>query len=182
MIRLLFVLALFFSVVEAYEGSLQVRAATFFPMAQVVKETYQTVIPDFQVEAGLRYANNYELWTNLDWLGVSKHEGSCCKSRCEITQASFGLKYYTHLSDETELYLGVGPSFGKTCLYNQAFDFSEKKSKFAVGAVFKSGLRHYFYSNLFFDFFIDYLYQPVHLRKTVDVGGLKTGLGLGFAF
>jgi hypothetical protein len=55
-------------------------------------------------------------------------------------------------------------------------------SKWAVGGVLKTGIYYTVCERIFIDFFVDYLYQPVSFHHRVDVGGFKTGVGVGVKF
>lgn len=168
------------STLSAFEGSLQLRAAPFFPAGDKFREVYSDVAASYQIEAGIKY-DNYDLWTNIDWV-PKKDKRSCCHTKTDITQASFGLKYYFPLSEQTSFYIGIGPSFGKVVIHNYTCCFSEKHSKFGIGGVLKSGFQAALTDELFADAFLDYLYQTVKFHKRVQVGGLKLGLGLGLRF
>lgn len=165
-----------------YEGSVQVRAAPFFPVSKRFQQVFGSVLPNAQLEANMTLNSGYELWTNADWTGIDKKQGSCCKSKINLMQGSFGLKMVFPYNEHYDAYIGIGPSFGKTILHNKSCCDHETKSKFAVGGVIKSGIRTYFSSGLFLDFFVDYLYQPVKFHHSQDVGGLKTGVGFGKIF
>lgn len=176
--KLLGVTVLSFASLGAYEGTLQVRAAAFFPTSHKFTRVYGDVLPDYQAEAGLVFENPYELWTNVDWFTKHRSASSCCKTRVDVTNGSFGVKYVF----DNQFYVGLGPTFGKIVLHNKTCCGNEHKSKFAAGLVVKSGFRYPVSTSLFLDVFADYLYQPVHFHHTVDVGGFKVGAGLGTYF
>lgn len=168
--------------ISAYEGTLAVRGASFFPLEHRFQQVYGNATWDVQVEAGMALNSGWEVFTNIDYMAIDRNKNSCCKTYAEVVQGSFGLKRSFRLSDQNDFYLGVGPSFGHISLDNHSCCGKEVKSKYATGVVVKSGVRHFFYNGFFLDLFVDYLYQPVHFHKRVDIGGIKTGAGLGLAF
>ena len=79
-------------------------------------------------------------------------------------------------------YIGIGPSFSRIWLKNKPRCSHDTISKWAVGGVLKTGVYYCINRYVFMDIFVDYLYQPVHFEKHVDIGGVKVGLGIGAKF
>lgn len=119
-------------------------------------------------------------------------------TRVHVANFSAGIKFPFEICPCLIGYLGVGPSVGGIWIRNHTHHnnherrhnhnhhrirrHTEKRSKAAIGVVAKSGINYYFTPCAFIDLFVDYLYQPVHFRKQIDIGGLKAGGGIGFAF
>lgn len=171
---------LLFTHLAAYEGTIEVRGASFFPVGGKFREVYTDVAPSYQIEASLA-CGYVDLWSNIDWV-PKKDIRSCSRTKTDITQASCGIKYYFPLSEQASCYLGIGPSCGKIVIHNQTCCFTESHSRFAIGVVFKSGVQISLTNKLFADAFLDYLCQSIHFRKNVNIGGVKMGLGFGLRF
>ena len=65
---------------------------------------------------------------------------------------------------------------------NRSCCLHEKRSELLLGGVLKSGINYDITCRLFLDLFVDYAYQPSRFPSRVELGGLKTGVGLGFKF
>lgn len=173
------------------ESSLEFRVAAFFPMDDRFTRIYGDVGVDYQIEYSTTIfcCSCLEAWVNLDWYPKHGHVRDCGSSDIDLLNLGVGLKSSFCMCSCFYPYLGIGPSFGWVWIDNRmkCCDQCHKKkdhdSEFAVGVLVKSGLLYYFGCNLFLDLFVDYLYQPVHFHhRHVDVGGFKTGLGLGVCF
>lgn len=168
---------------KSHEGTLEIRSAAFFPASPTFRDAYGKVNADYQIQATATYCSCYELWTNLDWFYKHKRRDHCCNTKIRLANASFGVNQVFPLCGNLDAYAGIGVSFGHTILHNDTCcNCKEWISKYAFGGVLKSGIRYYFENCVFVDCFADYLYQPFHFHKDVDVGGLKIGIGLGMQF
>jgi hypothetical protein len=95
---------------------------------------------------------------------------------------SLGLNLVFKPISRTRLYIGAGPSLGFLRLRNEPITGTRIVCKNLVGGIFKSGIYRFIRKDLFLDFFADYLYQPTRFPSHAQVGGLKLGVGIGFAF
>jgi hypothetical protein len=176
------------------ETKLEVRADAFFHASKLFRKIYGDVGASYGVEASTTLGcwENFEGWVNFDWYcehgrsHVPHHNKSeKCRgspTRIRIPNFSFGVKYVYQTCGCFAPYIGVGPSFSRVRLKNKSFCTHEEVSKYAYGVLGKVGVYYYFNRCTFVDVFVDYLYQPVHFHKQIDVGGLKTGLGVGVIF
>ncbi len=184
-IKLIF-LTLFFSFiigsVEARDVPVEFRAAAFFHSSKRFREVYGNVGPCYEIEAATHIYRSFEGWGNIDWFHKHKTQDEVTKSTVNILNVSFGAKYVYIPSERWHCYLGIGPSIGGIFLKNRSDGYKDNVSKFIIGGVVKIGADYIFPCGVFFDIFVDYLYQPVHFHTTVDIGGLKPGLGLGYKF
>lgn len=172
-----------FSLMAEMESSLEVRSAAFFHSSHRFSEIYGHVSGSYQLEASLKFNDCFDAWVNFDWF--SKHgrsEGLRDPTKVTIANISLGIKFPYQICEEWTAYVGVGPSLSRIWLRNRSRFDRETVSKLAVGAVLKSGVYYFINRCLFIDLFVDYLYQPVHFKTNVDIGGLKTGAGVGLKF
>lgn len=171
----------------AADTSIQFRADAFFPTSNHVRKIFGDDGASYGVEASTSMMGCFDGWFNFDW--YQKHGRSIVGCQCkgdstkmEIANFSFGVKIPYLICDCFAPYLGIGPSFSKVWLQNKTQCQRKNASKWACGGVVKMGIHYYFCEFLFLDFFVDYLYQPVFFHKRVEVGGFKTGGGMGVIF
>ena len=76
--------------------------------------------------------------------------------------------------------LGINGAF--VHVHNHSHYVKRNVRKEGVGGVVKMGLYFEPRDDLFFELFSDYLYQRIHFKKNVQIGGVKIGGGIGFSF
>lgn len=165
------------------ETSLQFRADAFIPTSKLFREIYEDANPSYGVEISTSLFNCYQGWLNFDWFSKKGKTKSChAHTKLDIFNIGVGVKYPFDFCSNFSPYVGIGPSFSNVWVKNCSL-CSHKESKWAFGGIAKLGVNYYFCENFFIDLFVDYLYQRVHFRhKSADVGGFKTGLGIGYSF
>jgi len=167
----------------------EVRAAAFVPTSQTLREVYGDVLPSIQIEQAKIFKGvpNLELWGNLEWIfSHGEGEHSCGSSHIDILNISLGAKGIGPVYQNwIFLYGGIGPDLAFTWIKNQSsccIDCDERQGSFnrniGIGGIVKSGCQIFFARHFFLDFFLDYLYLPMHYHTTRDIGGLKAGIGI----
>lgn len=171
------------------DTTIEFRSAAFFPMNHRFRDIYGTVGADYEFEIRTTVFCCMEGWANFTWYPKHGSVGHCCgSSDLNIANFSFGLMKSCSVCDCFRFYAGIGPVFGGVWVHNKlrsCTGLAKKKNKdaaFAVGGMVKTGILYYFTCNLFLDLFVDYFYEPAFFHRHVDVGGVRTGLGLGVAF
>ncbi len=164
------------------DASLKYRTAGFFPVNHRVKHIYEEAIPNYQLEFSQSISSNIALWANTDLFHNYGRVNHCGTSKIHAVNFSLGPKLLYSFSHHINLYVGIGPSIARIYVRNGSRCGNHHEHRWALGGILKSGLEVSVYRNLFLDIFADYLYQPVHFHETVDMGGLKIGLGLGARF
>lgn len=186
---------------DEIELRFDIRGAAYFPSGDFIKKHFGNAHACFQLEASVRFMENFALWSNLDWLsrrGDRYHFKKPVPSeilifpinkfrRLSIANWSIGLNYIYDVDEKWTVYTGLGPCFGKVWLNKKGGLATQGKSKLAVGAVFKLGFYWAITEVIFIDFFIDYLYQTVRFnkhinKKSINLSGFKPGLGIGMNF
>jgi hypothetical protein len=186
--KIAFKIFLIFLLVNLYplmatETSLEIRSAAFFHSSHRFREIYANISGSYQLEASIKFNDCFASWANFDWFAKrGKSEGLHDPTRVNIANISFGIKFPYQFCEQFTAYVGIGPSFSIIWLKNKSQCGHERPSKLAVGGILKTGVSYFISSCVFIDLFIDYLYQPVHFERHVDIGGIKTGAGLGFKF
>lgn len=166
-----------------YQSSVEIRGAAFIPASQRFRNIYGDVGPSYQIEASTKLCNCLDGWANIDWFTKNGKSIGCKQStRINIANLSFGIKYPFCICEKYTAYFGAGPSLGGVWLKNDSLCTSKHPSKWAFGVVLKSGINYSITQCIYLNVFVDYLFQPVHFDSNVDIGGLKTGLGIGMRF
>jgi hypothetical protein len=166
-----------------FQSSIEFRAAAFFPSSNLFRKIYGNMSGDYQLEAATQICPHLDSWVNID--GYSKKGrsvGFSDPTRVSIANLSVGIKLPYQIHEKFIIYIGIGPSLSWIFIHNKFHDYHQKKIQMVLGGIIKSGINYFINSNLFLDLFLDYLYQPAHFERTVDIGGIKTGVGLGYRF
>jgi hypothetical protein len=143
-----------------------------------------------EIELGVRVYDQLRVWGNFNTFTANASSlGLKDPTAMQLYPLSAGLKYNVEIIESLDLYLGIGPTF--TCLEMEDYSPYVQQNTFRTswGVVGKSGLIYRFGPHVFFDFFADYYYgkiAPVSQSgiesESLNVGGLRTGLGIGMVF
>lgn len=167
---------------KVWASTAEFRVAAFYPVSEKFRHIYGDVGPSYQLEASVPFCRPFEAWANLDWFSKARHYDRCCHSRARIINGSLGVKGSYCYCERYNFYLGLGLAVGGIYLHNHSSCIRENVSKCIVGGVLKTGVQITLYRKCYGTIFIDYLYQPVHFSRTIDVGGVKPGAGIGMYF
>lgn len=185
-LKLLFVLLclnLYPLIADEFDTSLEFRSAAFFHSSKRFREIYGNVSGSYQLEASTKFNECFDTFVNFDWFSKhGKSKGFNDPTKVSIASISLGPKFLYPFKNCFTAYIGIGPSFAKIWLKNRPKHRHERTSKLSVGGLLKTGVYYFVNRQLFLDLFVDYLYQPVHFHTHVDIGGVKTGLGIGYKF
>lgn len=165
------------------ETRLELRYAGFYHSDSLFRHIYGNVSSDYQIEADLAFCGPYAVWANFDWF--TKHGRSVglrSPTRVNIANGSIGVKYVFQTCSCFRPYLGLGLSVGGIWLDNKTCCGHDRASKAIVGGVAKAGVYYNLTQHIYVNVFVDYLYQPVHFEKDVDLGGVKPGVGIGVVY
>lgn len=180
------------------ETTIEVRAAALYHTSDKVRNQYKEVVPSYEVEFSFSCDPCcYAWWVNLSWFNEQGDvKGNNCASvirsfnqrvqpndRLNVGSLGLGIKFPYYFCDRLAGYVGIGPVIGNVWLKKtSALGKVRRKSKVAYGGVVKLGIDYYVRECLFVDLFVDYVYEVVHFKRYVDVGGVKAGVGLGVRF
>lgn len=171
------------SVFADFQNSVEVRAGAFFHSSSRFREIYDNVGVSYGAESNMKLSYPFDAWSNFDWYSKNgKSIGFDDSTKIQIANISFGIKYPFQLAYNITPYLGIGPSISGVWLKNKSDCVTENKARLAFGVVLKTGVYYQFSDYLYINLFADYLYQPVDFQKSIDIGGLKTGIGLGMQY
>lgn len=163
--------------------SFEARAAAFFPLNQRVQKIYGKTLPLTQVEVSAPLCK-FDLFANGEYFEKKGHlRGGCSgNSRLQVFDISLGLKTRHCFCSNWQLYGGIGVVIGQANLKNHTrCQGTFKQHSFAVGGVLKSGIQYFVSHCAYIDLFADYVYLPTRFKhRTVDLGGVRVGVGIGF--
>lgn len=170
--------------------SLQGRVGYFLPASKLMREVYHNGGVEPEIEGAARVYKELRAWANFNaFIRKGHSEGLHDPTTIQIYQLSTGLKYNLKILSFWDFYLGVGPSVAFVKITNHSPYVQQQVFRTAWGVVGKSGFIFRFCTHGFFDLFADYSYNrasAVHRAgvqsHSLNVGGLRTGLGIGMAF
>jgi len=174
------------------ETAVEFRAAAFFPMSQRFRDIYGTVGADYELQVtSSSPCRCFDIWANLTWYPKSGDVGRRCgSSNITLANISFGPQWDWCFCSCFNFYAGIGPILGGVFVENKMRCCSggclrkdDSEWAFAVGGIIKTGVTYTLCECLFFDLFVDYFYEPAFFRHHMrDIGGFRTGLGVGLQF
>lgn len=171
------------SLLAEMESHLEIRSAAFLHSSKLFREIYGNTEVSYQLEASTKLYDYVDEWVNFDWFSKhGKSDGLNDPTRVSIASLSLGIKVPYQFRERLITYIGIGLSLSRIWLKNKGECNHETVSKLAIGGILKTGIYYFISPRVFIDVFVDYLYQPVHFEKHVDIGGFKTGIGLGVKF
>lgn len=176
-----YVLVLFLvmsSFVESMEYYAEIRGAAFFPTNSRFRNIYGDVHPVGEVEVGASFCNCYQFFLNINEFYDHASLKNCGKTELNTITFSLGPKYTFCLNRCLDFYVGIGLSVAYSYLNNQ---HASKKYNTSFGGVLKTGTYLHITENIFLDFFVDYNYQPA-FHNHIDIGGFRSGIGIGTYF
>lgn len=172
------------------EADLKLKAAYAAFASSRVKEIYSSGAPYVQIETSIHYKKYLHFFAGLDYLikrGFSTEYEN--KTVLQIGTLSLGPKVTFSNYRGFEPYLGLGLALGLIHTRDHSPYLEAVTNTFSCGVVTKSGVKYILKKGLFFDFFFDYNYQPIHTEyepaapnETINVGAYKVGLGVGYEF
>lgn len=172
----------------ALEGDLQVRGGYFRFANHTARKIYHQGAPDVELQGDFFIQTFCNPWINVNYVW---REGRSIplsdKTKLKLATMSIGNNMqFPFFTPHLKFYLGVGLSTAYLHLHDYSNHLPEHTHRWSIGVVGKSGFFtsfNHFLLNLFFD----YYYQPVRTSSTLserqlNVGGFRTGLGLGYLF
>jgi hypothetical protein len=184
--KLLF-LSLFscFSLAAQDAVTIQLRGGYFYPASPAMRDIYHHGGAELETELGIGLSHNWNAWFNFNYFNRHGDIGGLCNATTlNMYPLSFGLKYNIPLFSRCSLYLGGGASCSLIGLQEKSpFAFYRKQQNKRWGGVAKSGFFIHLTDHLFMDIFADGYYTRASLLGEIcNVGGLRTGIGLGVSF
>ena len=179
--KTVFLLTVFLFQSALFSHEIKPRLGIFFPVDNLFQEIYG-IGPTYEVEVTGDLSPSFATWGNFNAYTMNGRSlGGGDPTDILITNFSFGTKI-KRTYRFVQGYAGLGCVLSGLFIDNHNTICCKKTSKFAVGGVIKLGLQRYLTRALFLDYFLDYYIQPVKFDTRREVGGWRTGFGLGYGF
>lgn len=162
-------------------NTVEFRTAAFWHQNKKFRHVYNNVNADYQLVSTFALNRCFEIWGEVDYSTNSKKK-ECYHTRIQLTNFGFGLQYVHCFCSNLNAYIGTGVSLECIHLKNRSCCGYDKYSKISWGSLSRIGARYWFTHRFFLDIFADYLYQEVHISKSINLSGFKTGIGIGVGF
>ncbi len=143
-----------------------------------------------QIQGDLAMGEDAFFWVNADNLTTrGKSIGNLDPTYLNITSVSFGPALRCKPCDWMRPYIGVGPIGAWVHTEDHSPFLSPSLNSFSMGIVGKLGVDFLYKERFIVEAFFDYSYQPLFEGLfpalddvSINMGGYKTGLGIGYAF
>jgi outer membrane protein W len=153
----------------------------FRPADHLIREIYPRGVA-LEVQLRRQLVPYIEGWVNANYFvkrgqSLGLHE----KTRLQILPLSIGLNVHRCIAEKFTPYIGLGATYTMLKTFDQASSLTKRHHRYRFGGVAKSGILYSVNQEFFFSAFADYYYTKVsNGHGNIDIGGLRTGLGLGF--
>ena len=171
-----------FSLSAELQSKIEIRSDAFFPSSHLFRKLYGNVGGNYQVEGTAKIKDCLDAWANFDCFWKHGKGNRSGKTHARISNVGLGVKLLCPVFECFDVYIGLGATLAKMTLKNESRCVKARKSKLVVGGVLKSGIYIFVSRQVFIDLFADYVYQPIHYEKHANIGGFKTGAGIGIRF
>ena len=169
----------------------EIRGGIFFFTNELNRDVYDSAIPFLELEGNHFFSSKYSAWGNAGVVWSSgKTKTFLTLTKMNITTVSIGMKRFVPISTkDIKFYVGAGLSFAVANTRFNSDYMSETMTRISPGIVGKLGFLFQRESNIFLDIFFDYYFQPTlksvpgsFYQQFTDLGGFRTGLGIGYLF
>ena len=174
---------------SSLDGDLQIRGGYFRFANHSARKIYHQGTPDIELQGDLFFYTFFNPWINVNYVWKEGRSNPLSnKTELQLATMSLGsnMQFFRYRS-LLKCYLGIGFSTAYLHLHDHSTDLPHHMHRWSIGVVGKSGFFVNFYRHLFLDLFFDYYYQPVRTTSTlsesqINLGGFRTGAGLGYLF
>ena len=162
------------------------RAGYFFFTDGTNREVWDNGTIDVELENNYWYTNRYSTFQNINFIWRDGTSSFNTPVSINMATISLGIKqFFPIIKDYFNAYLGFGFTCGLVWTNNESNFIPNHNFWASPGIVGKSGLVFFTERAIMFDLFFDVYYQPIWtsaLDSYTDMGGFKTGLGIGYLF
>lgn len=196
--KIVLLLLCVFSQMAALQAfDVEARVAYFLPQDSRMRDVYgKHGWADYEIEASAPLnlccdcSCDWDVWFNTTYFH-KKGNSTCLSNRTTVDNwaFNFGIKRYFDMCTCFRPYLGFGAGFAHVKFHDKSPYVKQHIDRWGWTLLAKSGIRYDVSCNIFLDLFLDYAYNRFdskHHRgvqvRSVNTGGLKVGLGLGYQF
>lgn len=186
----LFYLFLLFAPFFIHASTTEFRVGYYYPQSNLMRDIYQNGGVEFEFENTVLISRYIDLWANINYFQRDGRSlGLSDKTSVKLIPVSLGFKYLYACANYWNIYLGIGGSYTWARFHDQSSYVEKHPRKQAFGWVVKSGIIHYLQPCLYLNLFADYystsiagVHQNGVEGTACNVGGLRTGVGIGTSY
>jgi outer membrane protein W len=168
---------------EAKDWTAELRAGAFIPFSKKLKSNYGSAWIEGEFETTYAFTPYLLGWGNAGYFDKTGHSlKHHHRSHIQAIPFSAGLKFL-FFTRHFRPYAGIGPSY--TLMHIRNYISTDRVYVNSFGFVAKSGIYIDLPKHFLLDLFFDYYYTRMHAAHpyvTINAGGFRTGLGLGYRF
>lgn len=173
------------------ENILEFRSGYFRFDNSTARDIYGNGTITLELENNYKFKPRVSLWGNFN---ASWKKGSSLNvdnpTHLYLYTLSVGPKFFLTINKTwLDLYLGAGLSGAYLHLRDDTSYLPDTTKRLSAGIVGKTGFLISLNKAWILDLFFDYYYQPVSTRQsssltksTLNIGGFRTGAGIGYRF
>jgi len=169
------------------------RYSAFFPLSDRVTHIYDHALPCLELEANVNVCDNLLGFFSAGYIWDNGASVLGNRTELSLVPLTLGAKYLLCWSDCVDLYVGTGLVYSFLSTHDHSDFVKQHRHKGAFGGAAKTGFYYYFSDCLFFEGFLDYLYQRYSFSDylhdggfvegaNVNMSGIKLGFGVGLYF
>ncbi|MCH9811458.1 hypothetical protein K0U07_01695 [bacterium] len=173
----------------SFQSSLQVRGGYFFPQEERLRDIYHGGGWEPEIEARFCFYEKFDAWVNFNAFWRSGRSSLGRPTFIQIYPLSIGVNYNIEIIDHFDFYLGVGPVITWLIISDNSPYVKRSIFQTGGGVTSKTGITYHLPKWVFLDFYADYSYMYIGSfhqdgveTNSLNVGGLRLGLGLGGTF
>lgn len=172
--------------------SIEAQYAAMFPLNSTVCRIYGYALPQFTLELNWNW-KCFSVWLDGSYVFANGKAVPCGGStHLNFVPITLGVRYFYSVCHDTDLYLGIGACYSFLNTRDHSPYVHEKTSANNAGAIVKSGFVYRVCDGIFFEGFLNYMYQkfyfhkyetePFVYRNDVDMSSLQLGVAIGWEF
>ena len=162
------------------------RGAYFFFTDGTNREIWDDGTIDLEIENTYWFTNYYSTFQNINFIWKDGASSFGTPVSIDMATISIGVKeFFSIVPSLLNGYLGFGFTCGLVWTNNKSEFIPNHYFWASPGIVGKSGLILFAKSKVSIDIFFDAYYQPIWsgaLNSYTDMGGFRTGVGMGYLF
>lgn len=174
--------------------SVEAEAGAFFPLDSNMRHIYGTALPIFTLAGNWWFHKSWDLWLDVSYVFGNGHATGVGDESTHLSYIplSIGIKYFYPVTKSTDIYVGVGPSYGFMHTVDRSEHVHRKTSANNFGATAKSGVIYSFNKRWYLQGFFNYMYQKMYFHQTesepfvyrysANLSSLQLGGGVGLKF
>ncbi|OGN70800.1 MAG: hypothetical protein A3I15_03250, partial [Chlamydiae bacterium RIFCSPLOWO2_02_FULL_49_12] len=169
----------------------EARGSAYRPNDRLFRKIYSDLLAAGGLLLDYTFKRHWSVATEIEFLqktghSIGKHDGT----RMQLIPISVLLRYHCFIGTVYDLYFGLGPRYFILRTQNDLNAVRRNTTDQALGGVAEAGVLFQIGPSLTFDLFFAYSYGKItgSPKKTniegrsLNVGGLQAGAGIGFRF